>query len=315
MTGVKRVSEFRQSPVPEATGEARCQCGGVAVRDGYCADCAGRLREELIGALDDVDRLRIQRRDRAMPFRFSDEVVGQVEVDGAPRVVYVAVACPVCSARCARPKVLYSRLGTPRKHTDFYNEYPVLDSTRYEITVCPNCGFAASEGGWAILGAWIGQDLNHRDWGLTTAFDAGRSDAQAIMAFRLALYFAAHSPRQRLNMQGRLHLRLAWLHRRAGRGPEEQAALEKALAALEQSYGEERLSDVAAAAQQQYLIGEIYLRLGHPAEAAGWFRRLVFEQREEPVKATSRLAKRRLTEALQAHRDGFDPVRIPWIFE
>lgn len=296
-----------------------CRCGKPAVVQGFCAGCAEKMRQEIMGSLDDSWRLQLERKERSTPFRASDQVISQVEVDGSARVVYVAATCPVCSQPCARPKVLYSRLGAVRRHTDLYAEYELLDANRYEFMACTHCGYAAPESSFSLLGLDEAQRFRAmtENWELASACDGERSEAVALMGYRLSLFFASRRLRGAAGLQGRVQLRLAWLHRMAGRKNEELTALGHAATLLEQSYssdrpGPEKGSDL----QLQYLIGELNLRLGRVDEAVRWLHRAISAPArgaEGKEKALAKMAKSRLEDAMRVHREEADLASIPWV--
>ena len=55
------------------------------------------------------------------------------------------VECPICKTEFTTKKVRSSRLRLLKRDEDFFNHYETENPIKYNIFVCPNCGYSAYE--------------------------------------------------------------------------------------------------------------------------------------------------------------------------
>lgn len=208
-----------------------------------------------------------------------------------PELYAEEVTCALCGRPFPVTKVRMSRLRVARRDTDFYVEYDGLDPNFYTVWVCPHCGYAAPESAFHELNvaqketllSWLGGRRPAVD------FSGVRTRDVAMAAFKLAI-FQAQKRGARPSVVAGLCLRTAWLCRAAGDPAERQflqAALEQYLAAYDK---EELPIGKMTERGLQYLLGDLYLRLGQAREASSWFAR-VAEDRSGDEKQVVNMAR------------------------
>ncbi len=201
-----------------------------------------------------------------------------------PELYNEDVTCALCGKKFTVTKVRMSRLRVAGRDTDFNVTYEGLDPNYYTVWVCPHCGYAAPESAFTELNqaqkeallAWLGGRKP------TVDFSGVRTWDTAMAAFKLAI-FQAQKRGARPSVVAGLCLRAAWLCRAAGDATEAhflKAALDNYIVAYDK---EEFPIGKMTERGLQYLLGELYLRVGRPQEAVGWFARVVEDRSgEEP---------------------------------
>ncbi|RQD69667.1 MAG: DUF2225 domain-containing protein [Tindallia sp. MSAO_Bac2] len=211
--------------------------------------------------------------------------------------------CPVCANKFKTKKPRLRKLPVQQKDPDFHIWYKELNPVYYNVWVCPNCGFSATESEFKKLTAEeksiilknISMKWNKRDFGGT------RSIEMALETHKLALLVA-----QLLNKSqgylGSICLRLAWLYREEKNEQEEAAFLKYALEYLENAYTNESfpiagLDEVSLS----YLIGELKRKTGEPQNAIFWFGRAL----DHPDIKFKRMIQLKAREQWQLARDAY----------
>lgn len=182
------------------------------------------------------------------------------------------VDCPCCKNVFVTQKVRMRRLKVLERHPDFYVKYKDIQPIYYQVWVCPNCGFSATESGFvdltrdqrAFLKEKVSSKWNQRDFGGVRSFE------EAEESYKLALLIA-----QLLKMKkgyiGSLCLKLAWLYRGC-QSEKELEFLKHALNYLETAYQTEPfpiagLDEVSLS----YLVGELHRRFNNINDAIKWY--------------------------------------------
>ncbi len=182
------------------------------------------------------------------------------------------VNCPSCKSIFTTQKVRTRRLKVLERQPDFYVKYEGVDPLYYQVWICPNCGFSATESEYTdlrrderdLLYEKISKKWMQRDFGNVRTFE------EAEESFKLALITAQLLKKSR-GYIGSIFLKLGWLNR--GKSEEkENEYLKSALDILEEAYQEEYfpiagLNEVALS----YLIGELHRRFGNTKEAIHWY--------------------------------------------
>lgn len=99
------------------------------------------------------------------------------------------MVCSCCKGKFITKKVRNSRLRLVKRDEDFLNHYKTENPIKYNIFVCPNCGYAAYENKYEsikqdeinIIQKNITLNWVQRDFGQV------RSKQQAIETYKLAL--------------------------------------------------------------------------------------------------------------------------------
>ena len=183
------------------------------------------------------------------------------------------IKCPVCNIKFETKKVRGSKLRLIKRDEDFLPYYEGENPIKYNVLVCPNCGYAATESKYdsltkmekEIVLTEISSKWNKRSYGGLRTLDDG------IEAYKLALYIGQLLDYNKLDL-GLLCLNLGWSYRMKEDKEEEIRFLELAKELLENSFYNEYLNDTNMdELRLSYLIGELNRRLGNIKEALKWF--------------------------------------------
>lgn len=211
--------------------------------------------------------------------------------------------CPVCANHFVTKKPRLRKLPVEKKDSDFHIWYKAVNPVYYNVWVCPNCGFSATESEFnkvttdekKIILKSISVKWNKRDFGGT------RTVGMAFETHKLALLVA-----QLLNKSkgylGSLCLRLAWLYREEENREQEEVYLKRALEHLEDAYTHESfpiagLEEVPLS----YLIGELKRKTGEPKNAIFWFGRTL----DHPDIKYNRMIQIKARDQWQLARDAY----------
>lgn len=194
---------------------------------------------------------------------------------------YKTVNCPVCKNEFKTLKVKRSRARVDKIDTDFMKYYKGENPIKYNVNVCPNCGYSAMDKRFKsmnfndiniikekVFARWKGKNYcNERTLGA------------AIEGYKLALYCGELLNYKKYEMGG-ITLRIAWLYRLKHEEKNENRFLKYSLDLYEDAYSNEDLSyggmDELTVG---YLIGEILRRLGEKNESIKWFGNIVSDRR------------------------------------
>lgn len=183
------------------------------------------------------------------------------------------VECPICNMEFKSKKVRASRLRLIKRDEDFLSYYEGENPLKYNIFLCPNCGYAATEGKFnlitkeekEIILKEITSKWNKRSYGGKRTVD------EAIITYKLALYIGQLLDYKKIDL-GSLCLSLAWLYRIKGEENEERRFLTLTKDFYEEGfYGESLIGTNMDELKLSYLIGEINRRLGEKDGAVKWF--------------------------------------------
>lgn len=183
------------------------------------------------------------------------------------------IECPICNMKFTSKKVRSSKLRLIKRDTDFLPYYQGENPIKYNIFVCPNCGYAATEGKFShindkdkdIVLNKIASNWNKRDYGNE------RTEEEAIVTYKLALYIGKLLDYSKVDL-GSICLNLAWLYRLIEDKEQEVRFLNLVKDLYEEGYYRESLADANLEENQLgYLIGEANRRLGNKDAAIKWF--------------------------------------------
>lgn len=186
------------------------------------------------------------------------------------------VDCPVCNNKFATMKVKSSRLRLQKKDSDFLAYYKGENPIKYGVFVCPECGYSAMEEFFEKIsdeGKRDVKELISSKW-TKRDFSGPRTIEEAIECHKLALYCGQVLSKKSFEL-GKLCLRTAWLHR-IGEDPGETRFLELSLAKYIEAYENEPLSRYNVdELTMEYLIGELFRRVGNNKEALVWLGKVI----------------------------------------
>lgn len=185
------------------------------------------------------------------------------------------VDCPVCKNKFTTKKVRTSRLRLLKRDEDFLNYYNVESPIKYNIFVCPNCGYSNYENKFNEI-RYIEIDLIKKNiWPKWHKRDFGgvRSLDKSIEAYKLALITSTLLNSSKLQL-GNLCLNIAWLYRlKQDKKIEiEERFLQLARNNFIEVYNNESLvGSNMDDGKLSYLIGELSRRIGDKKNALSWF--------------------------------------------
>lgn len=202
------------------------------------------------------------------------------------------LTCPVCEQGFSTLRAARTRLVPADKESDFFVKYEGdVNPYYYDIAVCPNCGYAASEGNWTpsaldltLTSRGLGQRKPKADY-------TGLRDLQlATQTYMLAIHslsFRKHG----IGATALMYMRLAWLYRGVDEATE-QRYLRPAAEMLEQSLvREDAPPGKMSALTCEYLTGELYRRAGDPAKATLFFAQVAQNPAAKQERQIEKLAR------------------------
>lgn len=180
--------------------------------------------------------------------------------------------CPVCNKEFKVTKVKSKRARVEKRDSDFCAYFKGVNPYFYSVSICPNCGYAATEGKYKkihdnqkktilkeITLNWKKRDVNGE-----------RTIEEAINTYKLALYQATLIE-EKYKYRGLLTLKLAWLYRYKEDWNSEKIFLKGTLENFERAFKEENFDISFSVGKCAYLIGETYRRLDDLDNAVKWY--------------------------------------------
>jgi len=185
------------------------------------------------------------------------------------------VKCSVCNKEFITKKVRTSKLILSKRDSDFLSYYKGENPIKYNVFVCPYCGYSAVEENFNDI------NVNDKDvilekvssnWNWNKRkFSGRRSIGKSIEAYKLALYCGQILKLKKYDLAN-ICLKIGWLYRAKEDIKEENRFLNLAKTLYSEAYYKESLKDGALDELTLiYLLGEISRRLGEKEEALKWF--------------------------------------------
>ena len=180
--------------------------------------------------------------------------------------------CTCCKQDFVTKKVRTSRLRLEKRDEDFLNYYKTENPIKYNIFVCPNCGFAAYESKYEtikqdqinIIQSNVTLNWVQRDFG------GVRSNGKAMETYKLALYQGTLLGYSKLEIAN-ICLNIGWLYRME-EDEEEKRFISLARNKFIDAYNDESLSGTNMTEEKlTYLIAELSRRIGDKETALSWF--------------------------------------------
>lgn len=212
------------------------------------------------------------------------------------------IECPISGTVFDYLRVRTKAVRPVSRDSDFYVRYKGTDPALYSLIVCPGCGYTAYRDDFDDLTdeerTMLFASREARTARLPKSLCGLRSAQDGVLATDLALEcYAQRRPNERRHAV-LLHRR-AWAERERG----DTAAELKYLGAAREAYqgAFERDSHISdeSAVRAAYLIGDLWLRLGEPTEAARWLETAVRVPEAKSQTGIIRMARERLYDARQ----------------
>lgn len=184
------------------------------------------------------------------------------------------VNCPLCRIQFTTLKVRWNSCIVDKRDEDFCVHYKTFNPMFYEIFVCPQCGYAASETFFNQLTKAQAKKLIdfYLSFKVERSFCMERSIKDAIDSYKLALYTYT-SKQEKASIIAGTCLKIAWLYR-IDKDNSELTYLKYALEKYREAYDVESLpignfDEITV----QYLLGELSRRTNKLDDAIKWFDR------------------------------------------
>lgn len=201
--------------------------------------------------------------------------------------------CPVCENKFTVTRVRSSAVFVLERESDFHVKYRDVNPTHYNIWVCPQCQFSASDTTFETEiprkeKESLAQGLNILK-SQEPSFAGERKTEIALRSYELAIR-TCQIRHQSLGIQASLFLRAAWICRELGYKELELNYLDKAREFYKNSFESERQQKMSEPSLL-YLIGELHRRVGMYNEAIKWFSRAVTHRNIKTEHEIERMAR------------------------
>ena len=206
------------------------------------------------------------------------------------------VECPVCYKQILIPSVKISGIRVLERDSDFMLYYGEPNPTFYEAWVCTACGYAALSSRFTALTdkqkKQIRDAISSR-WNPDKTYPLLHTADIAIEKHQLALLNTVVKSGKD-SEKAMICLKIAWLYRLKKDSPNELKFMDQALRGFIKAL-ENEFAPIAGLDEPslEYLIGELFRRLGDPSNALFWFSRVI----------TNRLTKPRIKELARNQKD------------
>lgn len=195
-------------------------------------------------------------------------------------VILADRVCPICGQKIKVNKTK-SRLIKVKQDDDFCCYYNNFNPYFYSVWVCYHCGYAADEKNFGALMERDKQKIAEflKDKEINLQHKAIYTLSDAIAHYKLALYYMEliNAPASRL---AGMYLRLGWIYRQSDMPEQEKVAIERAIAAYDESLATERYPIGAMTDNTvTYLIGVLHLRIGNMDKATMYISRVIGDPR------------------------------------
>ncbi|MBA2871494.1 hypothetical protein HNQ85_001764 [Anoxybacillus calidus] len=210
------------------------------------------------------------------------------------------IKCLVCKNVYTTKKIRSRFIRAIQHDTDFCSYYhpEELNPLFYYVSVCPHCGFSATEEFSTYFPPSTLETIQKKICEPWSGFDYGgqRTFQEAVNTYKLGIYSATLKREKHIAMAG-LYMRLAWLYRTYQIIDQEERFMRLALQEYISSYSEEdfiytHMSEV----RLLYLIGELNRRLGNDKEAILYFSKVIAKRKETIERRIAEMAYERWQE-------------------
>lgn len=183
------------------------------------------------------------------------------------------VQCPVCKRESKNRAVKKSSLRIASRDSDSMVYYNGVNPSFYEVMYCPECGYAALPAYFETVkpqhASLILQNIAMK-WN-KPSYPLQFDEEFAIKQLKLALHIAILREAKD-SEKGLICLKLSWIYRLLKNTENERRFQEQAVVCLENAYMHENLPIAGMDEYSlQYLIGELYRRIGNEEKALQYY--------------------------------------------
>jgi len=193
--------------------------------------------------------------------------------------------CPVCSKNIAVKAVKTSGMRIISRDTDFMTYYQEPNPMFYDAWVCTQCGYAALSNKFGSISdkqVKLIKDNISAKWKFNKIYPDLYDADTAIEMHQLALLNTVIKA-GRDSEKAMTCLKLAWLYRLKKDAENENKFIFQALQGFTKAFEKEPLPIAGMdGSSLQYLIGELYRRLGDNSNALLWFSRVISDRNTKP---------------------------------
>lgn len=207
--------------------------------------------------------------------------------------------CPVCGGKFQSENIRQNKLSQVQVDEDFHTHFEPMSPLYYAVVVCPDCYYAERRQNF--------EDLKGKTLASVKAGAGSLKQLGAGFNFRLIRTFAlslksfeigaltVQLKGESSDVIGGMYLRAAWLCREMADEQLENAYLRKTLEYYEKAYLNEATEfGQLGACGFQYMMGEIYRRLGNLEKSLALYMRAVANKEIRQKPQVERLAREQL---------------------
>jgi uncharacterized protein len=216
------------------------------------------------------------------------------------------IQCLMCKNVYTTKKIRSRFIRAIQHDTDFCSYYhpEELNPLFYYVSVCPHCGFSATEEFSTYFPPGTIETIRNKICEQWPGLDYGsqRTFQEAVNTYKLGIYSATLKREKHIVMAG-LYMRLAWLYRTYKIIDQEERFMRLALQEYTASYSEDdfiytHMSEI----RLLYLIGELNRRLGNDKQAILYFSKVIAKKKETIEKRIVEMAYERWQEIREQQR-------------
>lgn len=218
------------------------------------------------------------------------------------------MTCPVCGGKFQSENIRQNKLMQVQNDEDFHTHFDPISPLYYAVVVCPDCYYAERRQNFDEI---KGKPLAAVKAGLPSLkqlasgfnFRLIRTFELAVKSFELGA-LTIQLKGETSDVIGGMYMRAAWTCREAGEVGLEQAYLKKTLEYYEKAYLNEATEfGQLGACGFQYMMGEIYRRLGNEDKAMELYLKAVSNKEIKQKPQVERLAREQIA-AVKARKGG-----------
>lgn len=194
------------------------------------------------------------------------------------------IDCPVCHTNFKTPSVKKEGYKIDKRDSDSFIYYKDINPYLYDIILCPKCGYAALKNDFSKLRNYqrIHVIKNITPKYISKEYPRLLDINSAIERYKLALLNSVYID-STASTKAILCLRLGWLYRLTKSYDNENLFLSKAVEGLEFAYTNESFPIYGMDSYSlEYLIGELYRRIGNFDASLKWFSSLIVKTGVDP---------------------------------
>jgi len=226
-----------------------------------------------------VDKSELYEKEKKIVLK--SEIATSSVVDVNKIILQKKFSCPVCRVNFSNWDVYLHRIRLEKTDSELRKHFSPYDPLYYAAIICTSCGYGAMRNNFDQISP---KQVKLVKENITPKFKAKEYPQiytvdMAIERYKLVLYNAVIKEGTASEKAVICH-RLSWLFRDKGDAENEKIFRENALKGFVHAYSTERLPIAGMGAQTfEYLIGELYRRLGNLEEAVRYISMAIMRQR------------------------------------